>query len=142
MCELNAFTLLKGETPEAALNRAVDYYMIKGRVPFTDILYRVNMCLLEREMSGFKNTDQQRHDVQRMLQLATPVKPPFLIKIKQDLERHRLRRSAAQYLSHGLKPRDSYEKFIEAIQAKISAVHVAANASEAATKALKEGVQV
>jgi hypothetical protein len=34
-----------------------------------------------------------------MLQLATPVKPPFLIKIKQDLERHRLRRSAAQYLS-------------------------------------------
>jgi hypothetical protein len=42
----------------------------------------------------------------------------------------------------GLKPRDSYEKFIEAIQAKISAVHVAANASEAATKALKEGVQV
>lgn len=38
----------------------------------------------------------------------------------------------------GLKPRDTYEKFLEAIEAKIAAVNTTANAQESAQKALAE----
>lgn len=42
----------------------------------------------------------------------------------------------------GLKPRDSYEKFIETIQAKIDAVNTTADAQEAAAKAIAAGETV